>query len=144
VALVIRPAVEADLQACADLYERVVRETFFWFDRDELTADPFWAAVPDEELTVAELDGGLVAILSLYRPDAFLHSLYVDEDARGLGIGSALFAHARSQLGPSLSLKVQKRNTGAIAFYERRGLVFAGEGDQHMPGGGWYLMREQS
>jgi GNAT superfamily N-acetyltransferase len=140
--LVIRPGGEADLASAAALYERVVRETFTWFDASELTDGPFWDAAEVEELYLAERDGVLVGIASYYRPDDFLHSLYVEHDARGQGVGSALFDHVRQTALSPLSLKVQKRNTGAIDFYARRGLAFAGEGDPDMPGGGWYLMRE--
>lgn len=122
----------------------MARETFFWFDRDELTEQPFWEAAPREELYVAEGRGLILGFASYYRPENFLHSLYVEAEARGLGVGSALFALVRAFDPAPLSLKVQKRNTQAIDFYSRRGLVFAGEGDPDMPGGGWYLMAERA
>lgn len=143
-ALVVRPGLEEDLAACAALYERVVRDTFTWFDSSELTDQPFWEAAPHEALFVGHLDGQLAGLASLYAPDNFLHSLYVEDEARGRGVGSALFNHVRSLTGGAMSLKVQKRNTGAIDFYRKRGLVITGEGDTDWPGGGWFLMREQT
>ena len=130
--------------ACAALYARVARDTFTWFDSSELTDQPFWEAAPHEALYVAELDGRLAGFASLYAPDNFLHSLYVEEEARGRGVGSALFAHVRLYTDGVLSLKVQKRNSGAVDFYRKRGLAIAGEGDTDWPGGGWFLMREQT
>ena len=143
-ALAIRPGLEADLAACAALYERVVRDTFTWFDSSELTDQPFWEAAPHEALYVAHVEGRLAGFASLYTPHNFLHSLYVEEEARRQGVGSALFDHVRLYTDGPLSLKVQKRNTGALDFYLTRGLAIAGEGDVDWPGGGWFLMREQT
>ena len=143
-ALVVRPGFEADLAACAALYERVARDTFTWFESSELTDQPFWEAAPHEALYVAELDGHLAGFASVYAPDNFLHSLYVEEGARGRGVGSALFDHVCLYSGGVLSLKVQKRNPRAIYFYLKRGLVIASDGDVDWPGGGWFLMREQT
>ncbi len=140
--LTIRQGGEADLAACAALYARVVQEIFTWFDAKELTDAPFWDAAEVEELYVAERNGVLVGLASFYRPDRFLHSLYIDHNARGQGIGSALFEHVRQIAGGPISLKVQKLNTGAIDFYRRRGLQVIDTGDEDQPGGGWFLMAE--
>jgi GNAT superfamily N-acetyltransferase len=140
--LTIRAGGEADFAACAALYERVVQETFTWFGPEELTAAPFWDAAAVEELYVAERHGVLVGLASFYRPDHFLHSLYVDHNARGQGVGSALFEQVRQAASGSIALKVQKLNTGAIGFYQRRGLRIIDTGDEDQPGGGWFLMAE--
>jgi len=140
--LTIRRGGEADLAACAALYERVVRETFTWLRPEDLTDAPFWDAVPVEELYVAERHATLVGLASFFRPDQFLHSLYVEHNARGQGIGSALFDQVRQVATSSIALKVQKLNTAAIDFYRRRGLQIIGSGDEDQPGGGWFLMAE--
>jgi GNAT superfamily N-acetyltransferase len=140
--LTIRRGGEADLAACAALYERVVQETFTWFAPEELTDAPFWDAAEVEELYVAERAGVLVGLASFFRPDQFLHSLYVDHNARGQGVGSALFEHVRQIASGSIALKVQKLNTAAIEFYQRRGLQIIEAGDEDQPGGGWFLMVE--
>jgi ribosomal protein S18 acetylase RimI-like enzyme len=140
--LTIRRGDEADLAACAALYERVVQETFTWFAAEELTDAPFWDAAEVEELYVAERNGVLVGLASVYRPDRFLHSLYVEHNVRGQGVGSALFDHVRQVVGGPISLKVQKLNTGAIDFYRRRGLQVVDTGDEDQRGGGWFLMAE--
>jgi GNAT superfamily N-acetyltransferase len=140
--LTVRRGGEADLAACAALYERVVQETFTWFGPEELTDAPFWDAAQVEELYVAERHGVLVGLASFYRPDRFLHSLYVDHNARGQGVGSALFDHVLEVAGGPISLKVQKLNTAAIDFYRRRGLQTIDTGDEDQPGGGWFLMAE--
>ena len=140
--LTIRAGGEADLAACAALYGRVVRETFTWFDASELTDAPFWAAAEAEELFVAERNGALVGFASFFRPDQFLHSLYVERGARGQGVGSALLEQVRLIASGSIALKVQKLNAAAIDFYRRRGLQVIDAGDEDQPGGGWFLMAE--
>jgi GNAT superfamily N-acetyltransferase len=138
--LTVRRGGDADLQACAALYERVVRETFTWFTAEELTDAPFWDAADVEELYVAERDGVLVGLASVYRPDQFLHSLYVEHNARGQGVGSALFEQVLAEADGPVSLKVQKLNTDAIGFYQRRTLQIVESGDEDQPGGGWFRM----
>ena len=59
--------------------------------------------------------GRLVGLAAMYRPQRFLHSLYVTE--RGRGIGKALLDHVIAAAGGTLSLKCQAANIGAQAFY---------------------------
>ena len=60
-------------------------------------------------------------LAALYRPQNFLHSLYVD--VRGLGVGAALLDYVAAQCCGPLSLKVQEPNARARAFYAREGFV---------------------
>lgn len=136
----VRRARPDEIADCAALYDRVVRETFTWLPT-EGAADLFLAEAVEEEVYVAEIEGRIVGLASFYRPDNFLHSLYVDEAARGQGVGSALLAHVRSIADGRISLKVQKLNTGAIAFYRRHGMETGEHGDPTAPGGGWFKMR---
>ena len=135
----VRPARRDELGACAALYHRVVRETFTWLPTDD-AADRFLAEAEEEEVYVAEIDGSLVGLAGFYRPDNFLHSLYIDAEARGRGVGSALLAHVRASANGPLSLKVQKLNTAAVAFYQARGMEIRDEGGLDDPGGGWWRM----
>ena len=66
-------------------------------------------------------DGGYCAIglAAFYRPQNFIHSLYVTE--RGRGIGKALLDHVCAQADGPVSLKVQAKNLRAQAFYAREG-----------------------
>ena len=130
------------MAACAALYERVARETFTWFPAESITAATFVDDAILEEVHVALLDGAIVGLASLYRPDGFLHSLYIDASARRRGVGLALLNAVRDAAGGPLSLKVQKLNIRAIAFYRREGFEIVGEGDLEAPGGGWFRMSE--
>ncbi|WP_395674138.1 GNAT family N-acetyltransferase [Phenylobacterium sp.] len=124
--LTIRRARADDLSACADLYVRVLVETFTWLPADRHRREDFLRAARDEEIYLAERAGRLVGVAGFYRPQNFLHSLYVTE--RGHGVGKALLNHvARAADGP-LSLKVQAANRRAQAFYAREGFTCAERG----------------
>jgi GNAT superfamily N-acetyltransferase len=127
--LTLRRARVDELAACAGLYVRVLRDTFTWLPPERHRIEDFLSAARDEEVFVAEEGGRIVAVAALYRPQAFLHSLYVEE--RGRGVGKALLDHVIAEVGGRLSLKCQAANTGAQAFYAREGFacVEAGEDD---------------
>ena len=63
----------------------------------------------------------LVGILSIFRPENFIHCLYVDPDAQRLGVGRALVAQLRREVGGAADLKLDVPNRRAIAFYEATG-----------------------
>jgi len=117
--LTLRRAGIDELAACAQLYVRVLTDTFTWVPPDRHRAEDFLAAARDEEIFVAVEAGRIVGMAALYRPQAFLHSLYVTE--RGRGIGRLLLLHVLAAAGGRLSLKCQSANRGAQAFYIREG-----------------------
>jgi len=117
----IRRASAEDLGACADLYVRVLTETFTWLPRERHRREDFLRAAKEEEVYVA-LDGArVVGLAAFFRPQNFLHSLYVD--ARGAGVGKALLDHVAALADGPLSLKVQAPNLRAQAFYRREGFL---------------------
>ena len=63
----------------------------------------------------------VVGFVSVYEPSSFIHHLYVDPTRHGLGIGRALLRKAVELAGGKASLKCQRRNPGALAFYRRLG-----------------------
>ncbi len=117
----VRHARSDELGACADLYVRVLCDTFTWLPAERHRREDFLRAARDEEIYVAVEGREILGIAGFYRPQNFLHSLYVD--ARGRGVGKALLDHiAGSARGP-LSLKVQAPNLRAQAFYRREGFL---------------------
>ena len=119
--LEIRRARPDELGRCADLYVKVLRETFTWLPPERHRHADFLRAAQEEEIFLATAQGAILGIAALYRPQNFLHSLYVD--ARGRGVGKALLDHVAATADGPLSLKVQEPNARARAFYAREGFV---------------------
>lgn len=117
--LTVRPARPGELPACADLYVRVLRETFTWLPPERHRAADFLRAARVEEIYVAVEGARILGLAAFYRPQNFIHSLYVDE--RGRGIGRALLDHLAAVADGPLSLKCQAANVRAQAFYVREG-----------------------
>jgi GNAT superfamily N-acetyltransferase len=118
-AILVRPARPDELVACADLYVRVLRETFTWMDPDFHKPETFLEQARSEEIYVAEADGEIAGVLAFWPPQDFIHSLYVT--TRGRGVGKAMLDHIAARARGPLSLKVQAPNIRARAFYAREG-----------------------
>lgn len=85
-------------------------------------------------VTVAEGDSvqGFVA-----RDKAEICSLYVDDQAKGQGLGTALLDHAKAH-SPRLTLRSFQQNRPANRFYEHQGFVEVGRSngfgnDENLP-----------
>lgn len=117
----IRRASAEDLGACADLYVRVLTDTFTWLPPERHRREDFLRAAKEEEVYVAADRGRIVGLAAFFRPQNFLHSLYVDD--RGAGVGKALLDHVAAVADGPLSLKVQAPNLRAQAFYRREGFL---------------------
>ena len=117
----IRRARSDELGACADLYVRVLAETFTWLPPDRHQREDFLRAAKEEEIYVAVEKARVLGLAAFFRPQNFLHSLYVD--TREHGVGKALLAHVAAQADGPISLKVQAPNLRAQAFYRREGFL---------------------
>jgi GNAT superfamily N-acetyltransferase len=117
--MIVRRAQADEIAACAALYERVLRETFTWMPPERHQAADFLHAAEDEEVYLATDGDRLLGIAGFYRPNNFLHSLYVE--ARGAGVGKALLDHVAATADGPLSLKCQSPNLRAQDFYLREG-----------------------
>jgi ribosomal protein S18 acetylase RimI-like enzyme len=124
--LEVRRARTDELGACADLYVRVLSQTFTWLPPERHNREDFLRAAKEEEIYVAVEDSRVLGIAAFYRPQAFLHSLYVD--ARDRGVGKALLDHVCAVADGPLSLKVQAPNVRAQAFYRREGFSCTEQG----------------
>ena len=122
----VRRARSDELGACADLYVRVLSETFTWLPPERHRREDFLRAAKEEEVYVAVEGARVLGLAAFFRPQNFLHSLYVE--ARGAGVGKALLEHVAAQADGPLSLKVQTPNRRAQAFYRREGFLCMEEG----------------
>ena len=131
----IRRARTDEIGACADLYVRVLCDTFTWVPADRHKRDDFLRAAKEEEVYVALEAGRIIGIAAFFRPQNFLHSLYVDNRRRG--VGKALLDYVLSQADGALSLKVQAPNLKAQAFYRREGFLCTEHGRDPGSDIGW-------
>ena len=132
----------AETAVAAALYVRSGTASFTWRPDGHFLAADFTRFAEEEEVWLALLgdaperdrevarqsnneaaksDLPLLGILSLFRPENFIHCLYVDPDAQRLGVGKALVAHVRKIVDAPLTLKLDVPNRRAIAFYEATG-----------------------
>jgi GNAT superfamily N-acetyltransferase len=117
----LRPAEPRDLAACTGVYLAAARIAFPWLPPEEIRADHFQDSLRDEEVWVAETASEVVGLVSIYLPDGFIHSLYVDPARHGIGIGRALLEQALRRCGGHGELKCQEGNRAACRFYMERG-----------------------
>lgn len=93
-----------------------------------------------EAILVAELADRVVGFVTCYRPDRFVHHLYVDPAHWRRGIGRALLAAALGRLDGPAKLKCRQADLDARAFYRSQGWVeHPGGRDDRGP---WLWLRE--
>jgi ribosomal protein S18 acetylase RimI-like enzyme len=145
--LVLRPFRPADHAACAAIYAAGRRFAFDWCDPSQFRPEDFERDSRDEQITVAEEDGQVVGLLSLWMPDHFVHLLFVHPARHGRGIGRRLLRHAEETFGDWSWLKCQAQNRRALAFYRRCGWT-VGEGGTNEIGPwvavSWHVSRSRS
>ena len=139
--LEVRLARKDEIAACAEIYLKVLRETFTWLPPERHRREEFLSSARDEEIYVAIEDGRIVGIAGFYRPMNFLHSLYVQE--RGRGVGKALIDHLSATADGPVSLKVQEPNRRAQDFYRREGFVFVERGRDAGADVAWIRLRRE-
>ncbi len=137
--LEIRRARPDELGACADLYDRVVKATFAWLDPPDQHAK-FLKEAEVEEVYIAVEGGRVLGLAAFHRPTDVLHSVFVDADAQGRGVGSALLAYVAATVPGPVTLKVVARNTAARRFWKARGFIEIEHGEDP-PGHEWVRMR---
>ena len=137
--LVVRPMRAEELETCAALFDRVVRATFTWLDPGDPAQD-FRYATLEEEVLVAEVESRIIGLAAFYRPDDFLHSIYIDAEWQGRGVGRALMREVEARADLQITLKVQVLNLAARRFYARDGFRVLEEGGDALPSNNRWLM----
>ncbi|MDB5475313.1 MAG: acetyltransferase [Phenylobacterium sp.] len=138
----VRRARPEELPACADLYLRVLRDTFTWQAPERHHREDFLRAAREEEVYVAVEDSEILGLAAFYRPQNFLHSLYVAR--RGRGVGKALLDQVLAAATGPVSLKVQAPNRRAQHFYAREGFCCVERGQDAGSDVAWLrLVRER-
>lgn len=123
----IRPYLESDKEAVADLWREVFPDSSTWNIPEEDIERKL--EVQPELFLVAE-DGGEIVGTAMAGYDGhrgWVYYVAVSSDQRRKGIGKALMAkieHDLAKMGcPKLNLQVRGSNTHAVEFYKRLGYV---------------------
>lgn len=85
--------------------------------RDQISKATLW-------LVQDQRDHDIIAFCGLQ--DNYIAGFFVDEQARGRGVGAALMAKLQ-QTYPKLTLAVYQKNIGAARFYRRKGFTIVNQ-----------------
>jgi ribosomal protein S18 acetylase RimI-like enzyme len=77
------------------------------------------------EVFVAEYEGALLGFVALKRASRCLDQLFIDPNAKRLGIGRKLFDLARTMMPEGFWLRTATENKEARAFYDAVGMTLA-------------------
>ena len=110
-----------DREACALIYETVLREIFTDDDPALYCREDFGRATKGEELWVAEKGDTIAGFASFWRSAPFLHFLLIAQSWRGRGLGKALMDAVLDAASGPVDLKCDPRNLPAQRYYEARG-----------------------
>ncbi|MEZ5503458.1 MAG: GNAT family N-acetyltransferase [Halioglobus sp.] len=91
------------------------------FPKHTYSIDEFLAVVEGEEILVARIGDEVVGFVSIWKPDNFLHHLFVSPKYQRKGVGKALISESVSRFGLPMFLKCIKENIEACRFYEQFG-----------------------
>jgi GNAT superfamily N-acetyltransferase len=137
---VIRQATPEDHPACAEVFLAAYRQAFPLHPPEYYVPERYYESITGEEQWVALQDGRIVAVLSIYWPENFIHSLYVAPGVQKRGIGRRLLEAVLARAKGVSELKCDKANKRAIAFYRRLGWREVGEGTAET--GPWVRLRK--
>lgn len=132
---ILRPATSADSARIAEVYLRSFHELIptvaLAHSDDQVRAWIRDRVVPSGQVTVAERDAQLVAMISIEAgaEHSWIHHLYVHPEHVGKGVGAALLKTALATLPPPIRLYTFQSNQRARVFYERRGFTPIAYGD---------------
>ncbi|HVO03631.1 MAG TPA: GNAT family N-acetyltransferase [Candidatus Cybelea sp.] len=126
--LAIRPARDGDHEACADVFLAAYRQAFPHHSPDYYAPNLYYDSIAGEQQFVALVGGEIIAVLSIYWPENFIHSLYVRPSRQGGGIGRRLLEAVLARARGVCELKCDRANQRAIAFYRHLGWREVGEG----------------
>ncbi len=119
--ILVRAATESDLIEVARIFQTVVSSAQ-WLPESSRAATDFAAASEGEDVWVAYRESlGICGFISVWRPQSFIHHLYVDPRYHRQGIGTALLRSLADWLPGPWTLKCAAANTSAIAFYTAQG-----------------------
>lgn len=119
---------ETDRSTLREIYFESRIHAFPWIKRYLFQIDDFERDTEDEVIWVATEHDQPVGFISVWKPENFIHNLFVRPDMLGRGIGSALLREALNHIGRPAALKCVAQNTSARKFYLSKGWKVMGDG----------------
>ena len=117
----LREAIARDYPACASIYAEAWNEALPEIPRS-ISTKAFQNEISGELVFVAAIGKRIAGYISVWKPDWFIHHLYVSPQAQRTGIGTVLLDHIVEMAHSNpVSLKVQTKNFMAAKFYESAG-----------------------
>lgn len=80
--------------------------------------------LPNSETYVALCDNEIIGFISMM--DSYLAAIFVDSPVQGQGIGTKLLDYVKNAR-QKIKLKVYKKNSNSLRFYENRGFKIISE-----------------
>ncbi|ARJ43075.1 GNAT family N-acetyltransferase [Pantoea alhagi] len=133
----IRPFTEADRPFLRTLFLASRKASWTWLDPDGWQLEDFDRVVLGEKVLVAEEEGHRLGFAAWLENDNFLHSLFIDPQYQGRGVGSALLLAIQARFTSTGALKCLLANKSAQQFYLHHGWEIISEGESEQ---GRYLL----
>ncbi|MEZ8107411.1 GNAT family N-acetyltransferase [Vibrio cortegadensis] len=120
-----------DINALRRLYLDSRTATFTWLDTSNFELLDFDRDTEGEQIWVASEFKEVIGFISIWKPESFIHHLFVSPESVAKGVGSKLLSVAKLHY-PKLSLKCLAYNQRAIGFYLSKGFIIASTVDEGM------------
>ncbi|PBI90764.1 putative acyltransferase [Flavobacterium sp. ACN2] len=119
---IIRESRDSDLPHLRELFLNERRRTFTEQDLSEFELDDFDKQTQGEYILAALVNNIPVGFISIWRPNNFIHHLYVDVKHQGKNLGTELLKAAILKTSFPITLKCLTSNIKAIEFYKKKGI----------------------
>ncbi len=119
----IREIRKSDLDSLRNIFLKERQTTFSWIDSNTYNLQDFDIETKGEYILTAVSDDIVIAFISVWVEDNFIHHLYVDQKYQGKGIGTQLLKAALNKSGFPVTLKCLEKNTQAVNFYKSKGFT---------------------
>jgi GNAT superfamily N-acetyltransferase len=130
--MIIKKFETSDLPALAQIYLDARRETFHWMPEESFKLFDFFKDTLGEEIYVIFDKVITVGFISVWKPDSFIHHLYIDSNNQNKGYGKKLLSYALTTLPRPVGLKCVVQNERAVAFYQKQGWKIKESGTDEM------------
>lgn len=117
-----------DYETLIGIWERSVRATHVFLDENAITEIKealIPSYFPNVNLYAVSEDDSIIGFIGLN--DCMIEMLFIDNDSRGRGYGSALIEFALNN--GATKVDVNEQNPSALAFYKAKGFRIVGRDD---------------